>query len=1353
MTETTENTIAPDLQTDRKTIPGGIIWFCLNNKLVMLLLVLAIIGWGVMVSPFDWQVGSLPRDPVPVDAIPDIGENQQIVFTQWMGRSPQDVEDQIGYPMTVALLGIPEVKTIRSYSMFGFSTIYVIFNENAEFYWSRSRVLEKLNSLPAGTLPEGVQPTLGPDATALGQILWYTLEGQDPDGNPTGGWDLHELRTIQDWYVRYAISSAEGVSEVASIGGFVQEYQIDVDPDAMRAAKVSLTDVFQSVRMSNVDVGARTIELNKAEYVIRGLGFIEQIEDIEKAVVKVTDNVPITIKDVASVRLGPALRRGALDKAGAEAVGGVTVVRYGFNPLEAIKNVKEKIEEVSPGLPSKVVIDYTQTTTAQVDAYAIANELPPITATTPQHDPWVKHLRGTPQEQWPNWITTSQVRVVPFYDRTGIIYETLGTLKTALTEEILVTIIVILVMVLHLRSSILISSLLPLAVLMCFIAMKTMGVDANIVALSGIAIAIGTMVDMGIIVCENILKHLDEAEERLRVESSELSVRSGDPALNPQLSTLDTRDVIFRASHEVAGAVLTAVSTTVVSFLPVFTMIAAEGKLFRPLAFTKTFALVAAVIVALTIIPPAAHVLMGSRMKSNTLRRSLMVALIVAGGLSMFFVSWWVGAIVAGLGAYKLLEERIPTDYRKYGPYAASAVAVLIVGVLLSDHWLPLGPEKGLLRNFLFVGLLIGGLLGFFTIFQRYLYEPLLRWCLDHKLLFLSLPALILLLGACSWQGFDKVFSFVPKTISIVGVSESTIRESRPWQAASVAFPGLGKEFMPPLDEGSFLYMPTTMPHASIGASLDVLQLQNKMLISIPEVESVVGKIGRADSPLDPAPISMIETFISYKSEYKADVNGNRLEFRYDEEVGEYARDEQGELIEESDGRPFRQWRDEIKSPNDIWAKITEAADIPGTTSAPKLQPIAARIVMLQSGMRAPMGMKIKGADLETIEGVALQIEGLLKQVPSVQASAVIADRIVGKPYLEIDIDRDAIKRYGLHVRNVQDVIEVAIGGRRITTTVEGRERYPVRVRYARELRDDAESLERILVPTPMGQHIPLEQLADIRYLRGPQVIKSEDTSLLGYVLFDMKPGNAEVDVVEDAQAFLQEKIESGELVVPAGVSYSFAGNYENQLRSQKTLIVVLPLALGIIFLILYFQFKSVITTSLVFSGIMIAWSGGFIMLWLYGTDWFLNFEVFGTDMRELFQVHTINLSVAVWVGFLALFGIASDDGVVIASYLDESFRKDRITNAKHAREATVTAGMRRVRPCLMTTATTLLALIPVLTSTGRGSDIMVPMAIPSFGGMTIEIMTMFVVPVLYCWAMEWKLKFGIEDARFAEDA
>jgi Cu(I)/Ag(I) efflux system membrane protein CusA/SilA len=1313
----------PEPEPERRSVLDKTIWFCLNNKLVVALAVMAILVGGWMVAPFDWEWGGLPRDPVPVDAIPDIGENQQIVFTQWMGRSPQDVEDQIGYPLTVALLGIPEVKTIRSYSMFGFSTIYVIFNEKADFYWSRTRVLEKLNSLPAGTLPAGVSPALGPDATALGQIFWYTLEGRDPDGKVIGGWDLHELRTAQDWYVRYSLTSAEGISEVASIGGFVQEYQIDVDPDAMRAYDVTLADVFNAIRMTNVDVGARTIELNRAEYVIRGLGFIKEVSDIEKTVVKVHDNVPITIKEIGIASLGPALRRGALDKEGAEAVGGVAVVRYGYNPLKAIKNVKKRIEEVSPGLPTKAVFNYKQTNREQMEAYARVHRFQGFEDALPDHEAWVQHLRATPREDWPSWVTTSQVTIVPFYDRSGLIYETLGTLNTALSEEILVTIIVILVSVLHLRSSILISALLPLSVLMCFIAMKVFGVDANIVALSGIAIAIGTMVDMGIILCENILRHLDEA--------------------NPNA---DRRYVIYRASREVAGAVLTAVSTTIISFLPVFTMIGAEGKLFKPLAFTKSFALMASVIVALTVIPPAAHLLFARHSQAGALRRYLPWGIIVVGAAMLIatlasILPWWPGVIIMSLGFYKLSEDRVPLRLRQSVPLIGNAIAVLIVGLILTDHWLPLGPDRGFVKNLAFVALLIGGLLTFFQVFQRTMYEPLLRWCLQHKALFLVMPLIMLLLGGCAWLGFERVFGFAPKAI----------RRSNSWEKAAAAFPGLGKEFMPPLDEGSFLYMPTTMAHASIGETMDVLQLQDRLLISIPEVESAVGKIGRVDSPLDPAPISMIETVITYKSEYMTDKDGHRLKFRYDKKKAEFERDDEGNLIEDQEGRPFRQWRDHIRTPDDIWKEITAAAELPGTTSAPKLQPIAARIVMLQSGMRAPMGLKIKGPDLATIERVALQIEGLLKKVPSVEASAVIADRIVGKPYLEIDIDRDAIKRYGLHIRSVQDVIEVAVGGKRITTTVEGRERYPVRVRYARELRDEIETIGRILVPTPGGAQIPLEQLAEIRYLRGPQVIKSEDTFLLGYVLFDMKPGHGEVDVVEECDRFLAEKIEKGQLVLPSGVSYTFAGNYENQIRSQKTLMVVLPLALFVIFLILYFQFRSVITTSLVFSGILIAWSGGFIMLWMYGQSWFMNFDLFGADMQTLFQVHKINLSVAVWVGFLALFGIATDDGVVITTYLDQSFRQRQIRTVAEAREATLAAGVRRVRPCLMTTATTILALIPVLTSTGRGSDIMMPMAIPSFGGMVIAIMTMLVVPVLYCSVMEWKLRLGIVDPRFEQ--
>ena len=1305
---------------DKISFLDKITLFCLKNKLVVALMMLAIIGWGVVVAPFDWKIGFLPRNPVPVDAIPDIGENQQIVFTEWMGRSPQDVEDQITYPLTVSLLGVPGVKTIRSYSFFGFSSIYIIFNEDIEFYWSRTRVLEKLNSLAAGTLPAEVKPTLGPDATALGQVFWYTLEGRDPDGNPIGGWDLNELRTIQDWYVRYFLLAAQGISEVASIGGYVQEYQIDVDPDAMRAANVTLEDIFMAVRMSNIDVGARTIEVNKVEYIIRGLGFIEKVKDIETSVITVNDNVPIYIKDVAKVALGPALRRGALDKGGAEATGGSVVVRYGFNPLEAIKNVKKKIDGISPGLPTKAVVDYKKTTRTEVEAFADGNGFNAYNNTELNQNDWLNWLLKNSREDWPYWINTSHVTIVPFYDRSGLIYETLGTLNTALTEEILVTIIVVLVLVMHLRSSILISALLPIAVLMCFIAMKTFGVDANIVALSGIAIAIGTMVDMGIIMCENILKHLDEAR--------------------PEENSLD---VIFRATREVSGAITTAVSTTIVSFLPVFTMIGAEGKLFKPLAFTKTFALFSSVIVALTIIPPAAHILFTAKIRTRRLKQFLLSVLIAVGIVISIWLAWWAGLIIVVLGAYHLAEGYLPPHIRSYGKWVIIITAALLVGILLTNHWLPLGQEKGLLRNLIFVALLIGGLLLFFQIFQRFLYAPILMWCLDNKKTFMLVPILILLLGVCAWMGVDRVFGFVP----------NAIRSTTLWQGVSNTFPGFGKEFMPPLDEGSYLYMPTTMPHASIGEVLDVLQFQDKQLSSIPEVDLAVGKLGRVESPLDPAPLSMIETVINYKPEYITDKDGHRIKFLYDGTKQEFVRDQDGNLIPDPYGKPYRQWRDHIKTPDDIWKEIVDTAQIPGTTSAPKLQPIAARIVMLQSGMRAPMGVKVKGPDLETIEKVSLDVERLLKEVPSVEAPAVIADRIVGKPYIEIDFNREAIARYGLKMRQVQDVIEIAIGGRRVTTTVEGRERYPVRIRYLRELRDQIETLGRILVAAPDGTQIPLEQVADINYVRGPQVIKSEDTFLVGYVLFDMKAGHAEVDVVEECQQYLQQKIGSGELILPPGVSYTFAGSYENQIRSQKTLSVVLPVALFIIFIILYFQFKSVISSLLVFSGIFVAWSGGFLMIWLYGEPWFLNFDIFGTNMRDLFQVHTINLSVAIWVGFLALFGIASDDGVVITTYMDQNFWKRKITSYKDAREATVEAGLRRVRPCLMTTATTILALIPILTSTGRGSDIMVPMAIPSFGGMMIEIMTMLIVPVLYCAVQEWKIKHHIKDAKFTQHA
>jgi Cu(I)/Ag(I) efflux system membrane protein CusA/SilA len=1266
-----------------------IIKYFLENKLVTVLVLTGFVAWGIVTAPFGWQVGGLPSDPVPVDAIPDIGENQQIVFTPWNGRSPQDIEDQISYPLTTYLLGIPGVKTIRSSSIFGFSSIYIIFDEDVEFYWSRSRILEKLSSLPSGLLPDGVQPTLGPDATALGQVYWYTLEGRDKDGNPTGGWDLHEIRTVQDFYVKYGLNATEGVSEVASIGGFVQEYQIDVNPDALKAYNIPLHKVMQAVQKSNRDVGAKTIEINQAEYLVRGLGYVKKTEDIEKAVVAVQENVPIRIKDIGVVTLGPATRRGALDKDGAEVVGGVVVARYGANPLQVINNVKEKITEISPGLPKKILANGVE----------------------------------------------SQLTIVPFYDRSELIYETLGTLEEALSLQILITILVIIVMIYNLRASFLISSLLPIAVLMVFIAMRYFGVDANIVALSGIAIAIGTMVDLGIILSENIVKHVDEAPPGQKLTTT-----------------------IYNGSAEVSSAILTAVSTTIVSFIPVFTMQAAEGKLFGPLAFTKTFALVAALIVSLIILPTLAHWFFGFKIKNPRLNKGVNMLLIVVGFIGLFSNVAWAGILLILFGGIPFIKPLIRDKKLFRNPLFGKTLdnielILVVVGVvwLLAKYWLPLGAGKSVLLNFVFVALLVGFILGAFTLLQ-FSYRRILRWCLNNKVKFLMIPVFLMLLGVNIWMGFSNIFGFLANGTDKLGWN---IRTTAVWSGLNHLFPGMGKEFMPSLDEGSFLLMPTSMPHSGVEYNRKVVGQLDMLLANIPEVELSVGKLGRVESALDPAPVSMYENVINYKSEYELNDKGHRKRFKTDGDGrfvlknGEaYSNDElltknisPDELVPDDKGNYFRNWRKHIKSSDDIWKEIVAVTKTPGVTSAPKLQPIETRLVMLQTGMRAPMGIKVYGPDLQTIEEFGLKLEGILKQVPSVKAEAAFADRIVGKPYIHLNINRDEISRYGLNVEDVQQSIETAIGGMKVSSTVEGRERFPIRVRYPRELRDDPESLGKILIPTPTGAQIPLSQLVDMEYVRGPQAIKSENTFLVGYVLFDKKEGFAEVDVVNDAQEMIQQKIDAGELIVPNGVNYKFSGSYENQVRAEKRLSIIVPLVFLIIFLILYFQFKSVTTSLMIFTGVAMAFSGGFIMLWLYGQGWFADFSVFGTNIRELFQMNTVNLSVAVWVGFIALFGLATDDGVLMGTYLDQSFKRNRTKTIKEIRAAVVEAGERRIRPAVMTTTTTIIALLPVLTSTGRGADIMVPMAIPAFGGMIVAAITYYIVPTLYCMREEYKLK------------
>ena len=1207
-----------------------VVKFFLDNKLFAWLLILIFLGGGVVTAPFDFGIDFLPKNTVSVDAIPDIGENQQIVFTKWKGRSPQNVEDQITYPLTSALLGIPGVKSVRSNSMFGFSSIYLIFDEDVEFYWSRSRILEKLNSLPNKLLPEGVNPTLGPDATGLGQIFWYTLEGRDDKGNATGGWDLHEIRSSQDFYVKFALASASGVSEVASIGGFVQEYQVDVNPEKMKIYDISLAQVMKALKETNLDIGAQTMEINLAEYFVRGLGYVESIEDIEESVVRVANNVPIRIKDIAKVSLGPATRRGILDKSGAAAVGGVVVARYGANPMEVIQNVKFKIKEIHSGMPIKTLQDGT----------------------------------------------VSTLTIVPFYDRTDLIKETIGTLEEALSLEILITIIVIILMLLNLKSSFLVSFSLPISVMLTFIAMKFFGIDANIVALSGIAIAVGTMVDMGIVLSESMIAEMKKAPPEQ-----------------------DLKTTIYIATTEVASAVVTAVATTIVSFLPVFTMQAAEGKMFKPLAYTKSFALLASIIVSITIIPPLAEIMFRFKTKgkiSSIVMNFALACLSIALLFTPYYFFGYFGLLVALSSLIMLWIKTKKAHWESVFKYIQNILYALLVIWLLAKIWMPLGVQKSEFLNFVFISIIITILIGSFYIII-YFYENILRFLIRIKYLFLAIILLIVFMG--------------------YNIAKNT-----------------KKEFMPSLDEGSFLLMPTSMPHAGMEFNEKSLRQLDMAVTAIPEVETVVGKAGRVESALDPAPMNMFENIILYKTEYKQDEDGKRLKFKVDDN-GKFLW-KYGKLIEDKNGHYYRQWRDKIKTADDIWKEIVKVTKLPGLTSAPKLQPIETRLIMLQTGMRAPMGIKIKGSSLKDIENFGLQLETELKNVKGVNKAAVFADRIVGKPYLLLDINRKEISRYGLSISEVQNQIQATVGGMIMTNTVEGRESFGIKIRYPRELRDDPEKLKSIYISTPTGQQITLGDIVAIRYEQGPQAIKSEDGFLISYVLFDKLDGFSESEVVENAQEYFQKIIKNKGLNIPKGVSYQFAGNYENQQRANKRLALVIPIALLLIFLLLYFHFKSVITTFFVFTGVFVAFSGGFIMIWFYGQGWFMNFNMFGINMRDLFHIETINLSVAVWVGFLALFGIATDDGVLVGTYLRDNFKKKNPKTTKDIINTVVEAGKRRVQPAMMTTATTILALLPILTSTGKGSDIMLPMAIPSFGGMVLNIVTMFTVPVLYC---SWK--------------
>ena len=1213
----------------------GLIRWCLKHAFLVVLAIGAIGG-----------VGYYALMNTRVDAIPDIGEKQVIVFADWPGRSPQDVDDQVTYPLTTSLTGTPGVKTIRSMSGFGFAMVFVVFKDDVDYYWARSRVLERIN-VAQQRLPTGVTPVLGPDATALGQVFWYTVEAE--------GFDLAELRSIQDWYLRYQLNAVDGVSEVASIGGFVKQYQIDVHPDKLRAHRVTLMDVYEAVRKSNIDVGAKVLEKTGIEFFIRGVGFIKSVEDLEKVVIRQEKGTPIQVKHVATVSLGPEFRRGALDKAGVEAVGGVVLMRYGENPLHVVERVKEKIKQLEMGLPQKTLADGR----------------------------------------------VAKVKIVAFYDRTDIVTETIDTLKEALLEEVLMASAVIFIFLLHLRSTISVIITLPLSVGLCFILMYGFGIDANIMSLAGLAIAIGDVGDMGIIMTENIYRHIATGDN----EKSHFQK-------------------VFDGASEVGGAIVTAVSNTLVSFIPVFFLAGQEGKLFRPLAFTKTFAIGASVILALTVVPLVCYFLF------RPVKWSKRTVWMIAGALGFASV----------FAAHAVFMWAMSGGH--YSGWPMSVVVGVIVASafvrMTRERFLPLEANpvsRGIAR----------------------VYTPTLRWVLAHKKTFLIAPVTILFTGLTIWLGIGTTLAPVGWAINRFAREQASPELKRAMslkETDDVARPlveldqvrsqtvkradgfthrriewrrpdpkerdaeaargievvqerrilsGIGREFMPPLDEGSFLYMPSLLPQAGLGPALEVNAKQDMAIASVPEVESVVGKLGRAESALDPAPIGMMESIIILKPE---------SQWRHMPVQ-----------------RWFSNWAGWLKRPlvwiwsehraitkDEILTELQEKTAIPGVLPT-FLQPIQTRLMMLQTGFRAMMGVKIYGSDLKEIGRIGLEIEQLLKQVPG--ATDIVADRIVGKPYLEFQIDRDRIARYGVNIRDVQDVIEIAIGGMNIMESVEGRERYPIRVRYLREFREDIPELEKILVPSSTGAQIPLAQVLTIKSVLGPQEIKGERGLLVGYVTLNTRDRD-EVSVVEDAEAVLQGAVRDGRLKLRPGYYWEWSGQFENQVRATKRMSILVPTTMFIMFVMLYLGFKRWWIAPIIYFSILVAAAGGFIMLALWG----------------------VNLSIAVWVGFLVLFGVVDDDGVIISTYLEGIFDKATFKSVQDVREAVVQAGLKRIRPSLMTISTTIFGLMPIFWATGRGSDVMQPMAIPSVGGMVVSVLvTIFIAPCLFCAVEEWKWK------------
>ncbi len=1156
----------------------ALIEFCVRQPVLSLLgavVIAAIGGYCTMV--------------VPIDAIPNVGENQVIVFTEWPGRSPKDVEDQVTYPLSVALLTVPHAESVRGKSMFGYSFVQITFADGTDFYWARSRVLERLGTAIA-TLPDGVTPTLGPDATALGQIFYYVLEGP-PEMN------LAELRTLQDYVVKYELQSVQGVSEVASVGGYVRQYQIELNPDALRFHDIPLDRLIAAVKDSNIDVGAKTVESGGMEYIIRGRGFIGQnkdtvqaLADIEKTVVLSRDGVPVRIRDLAQVQLGPDLRSGAIDLNGSEAVGGVVVMRFGENPREVIERVREKIDQITPS------------------------------------------LKG--------------VKVTAVYDRTGLINETVETLTESLREELVITAVVIVLFLLHFRASLIVAVTMPMAVLMAFIGMQWFQIDANIMSLAGIAIAIGEVADLGIIISENIYQNLVEWEAS---QTAKGQAADGTPR---QPDTRSRTDVIIDATHEVAPAVITGVSTTIVSFLPVFFLTGRDFKLFAPLAWTKTFAMVAALMVAVLLVPALCRLLLHSS------RWPLWRGLVAAG------VAGSAGIMASIVFLHPWVEEVSPLPL-----WATASAFGLLVGLLaffMTRERLRPIEENPTSRLILWV------------------YEPTLRFLLGHKFTFMAIPLLIILLGAGAWFGLPTVLYPGEQFARGLGAEPNALPG---YVDLKHRFPGLRTDDWIALDEGTWFYMPTLYPAASFAQGFAVLQTQDALIREIPEVENVLGKIGRAETALDPAPGVMIETYVMLK--------------------------------------PEAEWRKGVTI-DSIWSQINAVATLPGVTPASPLQPIEGRVVMLQSGIKAPMAIRVYGDSLDGLAVATRDVAERLRQIPQINAATVNPDIVLGMPYVEFDVDRESAARFGMTTMAVNQVIETAVGGMNLTQTVEGRERYPIRIRYQRDLRERIDDLSRLPVVTESGEVVPLEVLAKMKTTWGPGMISSEDARLVAHIAFAPSGMAGDLETVEAVESQLRQAQADGTLTLPTGYALLPVGSFENQIEANNRLLVLIPIVILLDLLIIYLNFRNLPLTLIIFSQIPIAVFGGMIGLGIYG----------------------IEMNTAIWIGLIALIGIAEDDGVVIATYMEQLFAKRPMRTVADIRNATVKAGRRRIRPCLMTAFTTFAALLPVMLATGRGSDVARAMALPVFFGMFVELVSLFVVPVLYCGYMEMKLNLASPEDR-----